>query len=144
MFHVEHIGQILLKIILVQDGHLRYSVHNTLDTIAVIVRDNGFNNSFYKLSNRDNQDSKIGEGRATPKIPCPPLSIYSQLRQKEYSAKYPRRVYLAGVKVQQLHPTSNQNGPCHPRSPDSRDVAAERVHKPTTGSPPIAGGTCIR
>ena len=46
-----------------------YSVHNTLDIIAVIVWDSGFNNSFHKLSNRDNQDSKIGEGRTTPKNP---------------------------------------------------------------------------
>jgi len=46
MFHVEHIGQILFKIILVQDGHLMYSVHNILDTIAVIVWDSSFINIF--------------------------------------------------------------------------------------------------
>ena len=61
-----------------------YSVHNTLDTIAVIVWDSGFNNNFYKFSNLDNQDYQIGEGRTTLKIPCPPLSIYSLLANLLY------------------------------------------------------------
>ena len=61
-----------------------YSVHNTLDTIAVIVWDSGFNNNFYKFSNLDNQDYQIGEGRTTPQIPCPPLSIYSLLANLLY------------------------------------------------------------
>jgi len=44
-----------------------YSVHNTLDTIAVIVWDSGFNNNFYKFSNLDNQDYQIGEGELPSK-----------------------------------------------------------------------------
>ena len=53
-----------------------YSVHNTLDTIAVIVWDSGFKSKFKKSNNRDKQDYQMGEGRSHHKILCPPLSIY--------------------------------------------------------------------
>ena len=78
-----------------------YSVHNTLDTIAVIVWDSGFNNNFYKFSNLDNQDYQIGEGRTTPQIPCPPLSIYLLLANLLYMN---RNSYLwpSGSSIQRI------------------------------------------
>jgi len=54
MFHVEHFYRNSAKIILVQDGHLMYIVHNTLDMMAVIVWDNCFNIFLLAKSNPDN------------------------------------------------------------------------------------------